>query len=68
MSKDMNNVNPPTDLFAYMMAAEKMVSMLQTIENTMEFLEEYNIKPDDEVKKALKPVIEQMRKWIDGVK
>lgn len=53
------------DTFAYMMAAEKMVSMLSVIEQTMEFIDEYKIKPDDEVKKALLPLIERMRKWVN---
>jgi hypothetical protein len=52
------------DTFAYMMAAEKMVSMISTVEQTMEFMVEYQIKPDEEVKKALKPLIEQMQQWI----
>ena len=54
------------DTFVYMMAAEKMVSMLSLIDQTFEFLEEYKVKPDEEVKKALLPLIERMRKWIDG--
>lgn len=53
------------DTFIYMMAAEKMVSMLSLIEQTMEFLEEYQVKPDEEVKKALFPLIERIKKWTD---
>ncbi len=52
------------DQFVYMMANEKMVCMLQTIENTLEFMEEYKVKPDDEVKKALIPIIERLNIWI----
>lgn len=52
-----------TEVFAYMMAAEKMVSMLSLIDQTMEFMEEYKIKPDEEVKKALNPLIERMKNW-----
>ena len=56
-----------TEVFAYMMAAEKMVNMVSTIEQTLEFLDEYKIKPDDEVKKALIPLIERMKIWTkDG--
>jgi molecular chaperone DnaK (HSP70) len=54
------------DTFVYMMAAEKMVSMISMIDQTMEFMEEYKVKPDEEVKKALKPLIEQMKKWIEN--
>jgi hypothetical protein len=52
------------DVFAYMMANEKMVGMLSVIDQTMTFMHEYSIKPDDEVKKALKPMIDQLSKWI----
>lgn len=52
------------DVFAYMMANEKMVGMLSVIDQTMTFMQEYAIKPDDEVKKALKPMIDQLSKWI----
>lgn len=52
------------DALAYMMAAEKMVNLLFTLEKTLEFLEEYKIQPDEEVKKALIPIIDQMKKWV----
>ena len=52
------------DTFVYMMAAEKLGNMLFTIEQTLEFMTEYGVKPDEEVKKALKPLVDQMRKWI----
>lgn len=52
------------DTFAYMMAAEKMVSMISVMEQTMEFMIEYGIKPDEEVKKELKPLITRIEKWI----
>jgi len=51
------------DTFVYMMAAEKMVSMISVIDQTMEFMEEYKVKPDEEVKKELKPLILRMEKW-----
>ena len=58
-------MNKEVDTFTYMMAAEKMINMLFTIEKTMEFMEEYKVKPDEEVKKALIPMIDDMRKWIE---
>lgn len=54
------------EVFAYMMAAEKMVNLISQIEQTIEFIEEYKIKPDEEVKKALNPLIDKMRKWTNG--
>ena len=51
------------DTFTYMMAAEKMVNLLYSIESTMEFMKEYDVKPDEEVKKALIPLIKQMNDW-----
>lgn len=54
------------DTMTYMIAAEKMSNLLFTLEQTMEFMLEYKVKPDEEVKKALNPMIEVIRKWIDG--
>ena len=54
------------DVFVYMMAAEKTVAMMQTIENTLEFFKEYKVKPDEEVKKALTMVINQMKVWVES--
>lgn len=53
------------DTFAYMMAAEKMISMICLIEQTMEFMEEYKIIPDNEVKKYLNPLIHKMNTWLE---
>lgn len=53
------------DTFAYMMAAEKMISMICLIEQTMEFMEEYKIIPDNEVKKSLNPLIHKMNTWLE---
>lgn len=53
------------ELFVYMMANEKLVNMLSTIEQTFEFLEEYKVKPDEEVKKVMSPMIERMKKWLE---
>jgi hypothetical protein len=51
------------DAMTYMIAAEKMVNLLFVMEQTLEFLEEYKIQPDDEVKKALMPMIKQLSEW-----
>lgn len=57
-------MKPEIDYFVYVMAAEKMVSMISVIDQTMEFMVEYGVNPDDEVKKELIPLIERMKKWI----
>lgn len=57
-------MNSENDVFVYMMAAEKMSNMLFTIEQTMDFMEEYKIKPDDEVKKALTPLLIKLHEWV----
>ncbi len=49
----------------YLMAAEKMVNMLFAMEQTLEFMIEHKIKPDNEVKKALIPILDQMKKWVE---
>ena len=48
----------------YMMAAEKMINMLFTMEQTLNFMEEYKVKPDEEVKKSLLPMLEKLTKWV----
>lgn len=58
-------MNKEIDTFAYMMAAEKMVGMLSVMDQTMEFIEEYGIKPDDQVKKALIPMLDKLKKWAE---
>lgn len=52
------------EVFAYMMANEKMVEMLCIMENNFEFFQEYKIKADEEVKKSLHPILEKYRNWI----
>jgi hypothetical protein len=51
------------DTAVYMMACEKMINLLFVMENTLEFLTEYKVKPDEEVKKALVPLIKQLNDW-----
>lgn len=53
------------DTMTYMIAAEKIGNLLHTMEQTMQFMTEYQVKPDEEVKKALVPMIEVMKKWLD---
>ena len=52
------------DEFAYMMAAEKVVNLAFTIEQVLIFVEDYEIKPDDEVRKVLIPLVKQLKKWL----
>ena len=54
------------DTMTYMIAAEKMGNMLHTIESSMSFMLEYGVKPDDEVKKALNPMIDLIKKWLNN--
>ncbi len=56
--------NNEPDIFIYVMANEKIISMIHTIENTFEFFEDYKVKPDDEVRKVMKQLIEKMGNWI----
>jgi len=51
------------DTAVYMMACEKMINLLFVMENTLEFLSEYQVKADEEVKKALVPLIKQLNDW-----
>jgi hypothetical protein len=54
------------ETMTYMMAAEKMGNLIFTMENTLEFLIEYQVKPDEEVKKALIPLVEKFKKWTSN--
>ena len=54
------------DAFVYMMAAEKLTTLLSLMDQTMEFMDEYKIKPDDEVRKELKPILDRMKKWTEN--
>ena len=53
------------DAFIYVMANEKMVSLLTLIDHTLEFMIEYGVDPDDIVKKEVKQRIDDLNKWID---
>jgi len=57
-------VNKDLDVFVYMMANEKLVAMMSVIEQNLEFFNEYGVKPDDEVRKAMLPLIKQLSDWI----
>lgn len=52
------------DPMIYVMASEKMINMIFTIEQTLNFLSEYKVEPDEEVKKALMPIIDEIKKWL----
>jgi len=56
------------DTFKYMMAAEKLIGLLSNMDQVLDFLDEYEIKPDIEVKKALTPKLESFKKWMDDGK
>lgn len=56
------------DNFAYMMAAEKMVSLLMLMEQTFMFIEEYKIEADEEVTKALNPMLDKLKNWANNKK
>jgi len=49
------------------MCAEKTINLIFTIENTLIFFKENDIKADEQVIKALEPVLENLKKWMkDG--
>lgn len=58
-------MNEDFDGMKYYIAAEKTCNMIFTIEQTLEFMKEYCVKPDDEVKKALIPMVEDLKSWLD---
>ena len=54
------------DIMKYYQAAEKIQNLVYTIEITLQFMQEFEITPDDDVKKALIPILEKMGKWVYG--
>jgi hypothetical protein len=50
--------------FAYILAADKIVNLAQLIDQTMDFMYEYDIKPDTAVKIALGPMCEKINDWL----
>jgi hypothetical protein len=48
----------------YFMAAEKVGNLIYCLEMTQEFLEEFKIVPDEEVRKALIPKLDKIREWL----
>lgn len=57
-------MNPELDSMKYYIAAEKISNLIFTFEMTFEYMSEYNVKPDEEVKKALNPMLEQLKEWL----
>lgn len=57
-------MNEEFDSLKYYMASEKTVNLIFTIEQLMEFMDEYKIPADEEVKKALKPLVDKLQNWI----
>lgn len=49
----------------FMMCAEKTINLIFTIENTLVFFKENDIKADEQVRKALQPVLENLKNWMD---
>ena len=49
--------------FKYVMAHEKMMNLLFTLEQTLAFFIDYEIKPDIEANKLLDPLVKQLQDW-----
>ncbi len=54
----------PNDPMKYYMAAEKIQNLIYTIDITLQFMDEFQIAADDEVKSAIMPAIEKLKGWI----
>ena len=61
MKKNMGN---DLDVMKYYQAAEKIQTLVYTIEITMQYMDEFEIKPDEDVKRALHTPMEQIKKWL----
>lgn len=52
------------DPMKYYMAAEKIQNLIYTIDLTLQFMEEFGIEADEEVKAAVQPAIEKLKYWV----
>lgn len=52
------------DAMKYFMAAERVQGLMIAIDYLMDFVEEFKVSPDEEVKKALQPEIDKIKEWI----
>ena len=52
------------DALTYFIAAEKVGCLINSIENTLEFLDEFKIEPDEEVRRAMMPCVEKLQEWL----
>ena len=52
------------DVMKYYQAAEKIQTLVYTIEITMQFMSEFEIKPDDDVKRALHSSMQELNRWL----
>ena len=57
-------MNIEIDAMKYYMAAEKVSNLIYSIEITLEFLEEFKIEADDNVKSALNPCVDKLKEWL----
>lgn len=48
----------------YYIAAEKIQNLIYTIDITLQFMEEFEIDADEEVKAAMMPAITKLKEWI----
>lgn len=49
---------------AYMIAADKLDNLLFNIKNTLDFVGEYSLKPDEEAKLVLGKEVEKISLWL----
>ena len=47
------------------MAAEKMTTLVSMMEITLNFMDEYDLKPDDEVSKIMTPLLKRFDSWVN---
>jgi hypothetical protein len=57
-------MNIEIDAMKYYMAAEKVSNLIYSIEITLEFLEEFKIEADENVKGALGPCVDKLKEWL----
>lgn len=50
----------------YVRAAEHMINLLTVMDQTLEFMNENSILPDEAVKKELQPYLSKYQDWLNN--
>jgi hypothetical protein len=59
-------VNSEIDVMKYYIASEKALCMISSIDMFLQCMEEFKIKPEEDVIHAISPKIIELNKWLES--